>query len=121
MIVPYRFAATEDSTDVPDQSLLIFHGPRGPQSYPHPSDPYFRINGFSAVSFELQGDFFKLSGLPHPPLLLHMAIQSTVVSLVGCESQSRMPQRIEAVKEGGNKLGWRLDLPAQQLLGCHSC
>jgi hypothetical protein len=83
-----------------------FHGPRGPQSSPHPSDPYFRINGFSAVLIELQSDFLKLSGLPYPPLLLYMAIQSTVVWLIACESQSRMSQRIEAVKEGGDKLGW---------------
>jgi hypothetical protein len=90
-----------------------FHGPRGPQSCPHPSGPHFRINGFSAVLIELQSDFFKLSGLPQPPLLLYMAIQSTVVWLIACESQSRMSQRIEAVNEVISSVG-KDELPAQR-------
>jgi hypothetical protein len=51
-------------------------------------------------------DFFELSGLLHPPLLLYMAIQSAVLWLIACESQSRMSsQRIEAVNEVISSVG----------------
>jgi hypothetical protein len=89
-------------TGLPDQSYLHYSTPRGPHPYPNPSDPLFRINCFS---FELHLDFFKLSGLLHPPLLLYMAIQSAVLWLVACESQSRMSQRIEAVNEVISSVG----------------
>jgi len=108
----------EDKIGGPDQSLARLHG--DPKTILILRPIFSGSMVLPETSIELQGDFFKLSGLPHPPHLLFMAIQSTVVWLIACESQSRMVPTYRGGQRG-NKLGWKVELPAQHLLGSCCC
>jgi len=116
MIVPVRSNGRPIRAS-PTNHVITFAAPRGPQ----------RIQSFGPT---LPDQWFfprAASRLPpsspaylRPPVLLYMAIQSAVLSLVACESQSRRSQRIEAVNEVISSVG-KSSSPAQHSLGCHGC
>jgi hypothetical protein len=95
----------------PDQSPSHHSTPRGPHPYSNPSDPLFRINGFS---LELASRLLRAlrptassASAVHGDTIRRTLAHRLRIAITDVVPTYRGGQR-------GNKLGWKVELPAQQ-------